>query len=999
VADRARRRSIHQLTGRDARPRRASLPFFVSARRGRLLLAAVGALALPSSRLGAQDGPLVPRPWLDWYTAETEHFVFHYPGAYRTWTLSLAERIEGVREQVDRVVGYSPRQRVHVVVDDPADAANGYAFTPLDAPTIVLWPTPPNPREEIGNARVWQELLVTHEYAHVAHLVRPSRNRFKRLLWSLSPVPLGPIASNAPRWVLEGYATYVEGRITGSGRPNNAWRAAVIRQFALEGKLPAYGQLNATAGWEGGSFAYLVGSAYLEWLARRQGDSSIVALWRRMTAVTDRSFDQAFVGVYGASPAELYGRFSAEVTSEALAVERVLRREGLAAGTLVQRLQRSTGDPAVSPDGRYVALTIRREDAPSQLVVWKTADEPDTLSARRRAADLRRDPEDVPDRAFYPPPKKPVITLISNDGPPYETPRWFADNKHLLVTRRTPMTDGTLRQDLYVWSAEDGELSRVTRGAALRDADPSADGRWAAAVRCDRGWCDLVRVDLATAAIRVLRSGSVTRNYYRPRVSKITGEIVVSEQTDDRWRIAVVSAETGALRYADPDDGVTRYDATFAPDGRTIVATSEAGGIANLERIDATGGRVTQLTSVTGAAIAPDVAPDGSVWFLALHGSGYDLRRLRSDSTQMAAALPLALVLTDTLSPVLPPRRIRSASDSSARPLRGPTPDEQRYGLGPSRYRLLPGATSGFGGSTAQLALIRSDPVGRLGVALIGSAGSPALPVGGALTVTTRVKRTELGATVWLSHEAPSRELDAALLAGLDLARRGGALRAERTYVGDGADFVGTIAVLAEDQRPAGLEPVTRGAGIAALRISLRQRDDDDTRYAERLDLMGETGRSLDGRYARQRSALTIGAGARARALTTGQLQYGSLSGSGSGREQFVVGGFDSPLIDPLYDARRVEAPAYPAASAQGLSFASYRVAVPLAPLEIFYHGLTVDAFKNTLRSYGAEIDQRVPAIAALGTPEVDVRTGVARAVDEPVKGKWRVYLTLALRP
>ena len=159
-----------------------------------------------------------------------------------------------------------------------------------------------------------------------------------------------------------------------------------------------------------------------------------------------------------------------------------------------------------------------------------------------------------------------------------------------------------------VWNAEDGELRRLTRGAALRDADPSADGSWAAAVRCDHGWCDLVRVDLATGAVRVLRAGSVSRNYYRPRVSRTTGEIAVAEQEDDRWRIARVSPETGALRYADPNDAVSRYDATFARDGRTIVATSEAGGIANLERLDTTGTRAIRLTSVTGAAVASDVA-------------------------------------------------------------------------------------------------------------------------------------------------------------------------------------------------------------------------------------------------------------------------------------------------------------------------------------------------------------------------------------------------------
>jgi hypothetical protein len=983
------------LPGRDACRRRASLPFFCRSRRAILSAALVLAAAAPPAR-----AQLAPRPWLDWRTTETEHFVFHYPVAYREWTLALAARIEGVRDQVQQLVAFAPDRRVHVVVDDPANEANGYAFTPLDAPTIVLWPTPPDPREEIGHARVWQELLVTHEYAHVAHLTRPSRNRLRRLLWSLSPVPLGPIALKSPRWVLEGYATYVEGRVTGSGRPNNAWRAAMLRQFALEGRMPSYPQLSAAGGgWETGSFAYLAGSAYFEWLARREGDSSIVALWRRMTAVTDRSFNEAFAGVYGASPSELYGRFTAEVTGDALALERALRRDGSSDGTLVQRLIRNTGDPAVSPDGRYVALTIRRTDAPSQLVVWRTADEPDTAAARRREAAMKRDPEDVPDRAFFPAPKRAVITLVATEGAPYESPRWMTDGVHLLVTRSVPAPDGTLRPDLFMWNAQDGTLRRLTRRAGLRDADPSPDGRWAAAVRCERGWCDLVRVELETGAVRVLRAGTIDRNYYRPRISRVTGEIVVAEQINDRWRIARVSPESGALRYADPDDGVTRYDATYARDGRTLIVTSEAGGIANLERLDSVASAPVRLTAVTGAAVAADVAPDGSIWFLSLHGKGYDLRRLRADSAARPAAAPLAALLVDTLSPVLPPRIARIAGDSSRRPTRSAVSDERGYGNGPTRVRYLPASTSGFGGTTSQLALVRTDPVGRLGVALLGSVGSASLPEGGALAVTSRRFRTELSASGWLSHEAPSRELAAASDMGLDLSRGGGALRAERVRVGDGSWLTGTVALLAEQLHPSGFTSVVRTAAIGAFNTTLRQRD-DEVRYEEQLTVMSEAGRGRGGAYVRQRAALLFGTATGPRGLTTISLGYGSVgSGEGSVGERFVVGGVPSPLMDSLYDARRVNAPAYPLGSAEGATVSSYRAALPIAPLELFYAGVSTDYFRHPLRSFGAELSQRVPGIAALGTPAVDVLTGIARAVDEPVKGAWRYYVTLALRP
>ena len=981
-----------RIRGWDACSRLASLPFFL---RRLVVLLGVFLLASPYATLSAQ-GP-APRPWLDWYTAETEHFVFHYPSAYREWTLSLAERIESLRTEVAAVVGYVPTRRVHIVVDDPVNDPNGYAFTLLDAPTIVLWPVSPDPRSEIGDYAVWQELLAIHEFAHVAHLTRPSRNRWKQRLQSVSPVPLGPIATKAPRWVAEGYATYVEGRVSGTGRPKHAWRAAVLRQFALEGRLPSYAQLNGSSVWRGGSFAYLGGSAFLEWLARRQGDSSVVALWRRLTAKTDRSFDAAFSGLYGGSPTELYGRFTVELTADAVEIRRQLERPRLVEGTLFQRLERSTGDPAISPDGRFVAITIRKTEAPSRLVVWKTEDEPDTLLAKRRAAQRRRDPEDVPDQSFYPPPKKAVATLMASSGAPYETPRWFADNRRLLVSRLMPAGDGTLRPDLFIWSAEDGTLQRVTTGAALRDADPSLDGRWAAATRCDRGWCDLVRVDLTTRAITVLRPGSVTRNYYRPRISHRTGEIVVAEQLGDRWRVARVSPVSGELRYADPDDGVNRYDATFDTDGIAIITTSERGGFVNLERLVNDGGAPAAITRLAGAAVAADVAPDSAVWFLDLRSSGFDLRRLPRDTAVIAASLP-SVVIGDTLSSVLPPRRASSIDTAVVRP-RAARPTEYTYGVGPSRIRYVPSTSSGYGGTTTSLAIVRSDPVGRLGASIMGSAGTATLPAGGALALTSRASRNVIGLNAWYSHEAPSREFAAALTEGLDLSRGGGALRLDRRLVRASGEINTTFALLAEHQRATKLGDATRAAGVGSFVGTLRQ-SDEDVRYVLQLSALGEVGSTAGGRYGRQRSELLFGTARGYRSLATARFAYGTIgSGKGSPRERYVVGGFRSPLVDPLFDARRVDEPAYPLGSASGSTFATYRLAMPLDPLEIFYSGVSVDFFQQQLRSYGAELRQRVPAIAALGTPEVDVITGIARARDEPVQRNWRYYVSFSLRP
>src|SRR5512146_3429969 len=295
--------------------------FPVLCRLGRMA-AGLAALALSARPLEAQ---FAVRSWLEWRTIETNHFAFHYPSELESWTRDVAARADAIESAVARVVGYAPERKTHVVVDDPYATANGSAWPFLNRPIINLWATPPDPREDIGDFRDWGEMLVSHEFGHIAHLTRPSRNPLTRLLWRVLPVDLGPIALRAPRWAVEGYATYIEGQVTGSGRPHGAWRAAFLRQWALEGQLPRYEQLNASGSYAGGEFAYLAGSAFLEWLARRQGDSSLVFVWRRLTARQNRTFDDAFTGVFGGSPRALYGRFTADVTNSAIAAERSLR--------------------------------------------------------------------------------------------------------------------------------------------------------------------------------------------------------------------------------------------------------------------------------------------------------------------------------------------------------------------------------------------------------------------------------------------------------------------------------------------------------------------------------------------------------------------------------------------------------------------------------------------------------------------------------------------------
>ena len=262
-------------------------------------------------------------------------------------------------------VGYVPARRIEVVVADPLANANGTAMPFLDRPEILLWTSAPESESSIGDYGDWMELVATHEIAHIVHLARP-RNRSSALLVLLSPAPFGPLALASPEWVTEGYATIVEGALTGSGRPGSSFRAMVLRQLAIEGKLPDYGDLDGTQGWLGGAIPYLVGSAYLEWLSDRDGKDALPRLWKRMASSRGGGFSSAFKGIFGDSPETLYGRFRAELTVRALAEEKRMKEAGLVEGELWQRLSGGTLAAQVSPDGTPAARPPGSHAQPQQ---------------------------------------------------------------------------------------------------------------------------------------------------------------------------------------------------------------------------------------------------------------------------------------------------------------------------------------------------------------------------------------------------------------------------------------------------------------------------------------------------------------------------------------------------------------------------------------------------------------------------------------------------------
>ncbi|HEV8497587.1 MAG TPA: hypothetical protein VGQ56_12025 [Gemmatimonadaceae bacterium] len=953
-------------------------------------------LGVPASAAWSQ---FVVRSWLDWRTIETAHFAFHYPVELEAWTQGIAAHVEAIDTAVARVVGYAPVRRTHIVVDDPYAISNGSAWPFLNRPVINLWATPPDPRDDIGEYRDWSEMLLSHEFTHIAHLTRPSRNAFMRRLWETLPVDVGPIAIRSPRWAIEGYATYVEGRVTGSGRPHGAWRPAILRQWSLEGQLPRYDQLDASGAYDGGEFAYLAGSAFLEWLVEQHGDSSLVQLWRRLSARQNRTFDAAFAGVFGESPRAMYGRFSAELTGRSLEAERAIRAGSPSdTGEIVQRLSWSTGDPAISRDGRQIALVQRSLTAPSRVIVWGTAPEPDTSRARRDSILLARDPQDVPARPIYPPPKKVLASLRAAGGAPYESPRFFRDGR-ILLWRNTSRGDGSLVPDLYIWDYRRHSIVRVTRAASLHDADPAPDGRSAVATRCRGGWCDLVMVDLGSGAVTTLLQGGPLQSFYRPRMSPDGSRAAVAIHTGDGWRVAIVSLRDGS-RAEFLTSSANAYDVAWA-NPSTLVLVSEDGGVANVQRVDLSTRVSTSITHVTGAAVAPEANPaDSSVWFLSLYSRGYDLRRVA-----VPALSPEVINLDQQLAPAVPTAPItepRFAANTVSEP--------RRFGFGPRVFRWIPQPELDADGASAALGLFSTDVIGRSDILATIAAGDRAAWRGGALNLAWHGSRPGFRLNLFdaaqrLSGSRADADLPLTLdsrLAGAELALDGSSsfdTWAVRYRLG------GTVSRIRVD-----LPSSLRIDGASSRReiafgdgaLSLAQRGDHST-ITESISASVALGQSFSHRFSRGVASATLATSGNAMVPVVATATYGRTQSDAPIFEQFSLGGALSPLIDRALLTQRFSMPVLPSGIRIGSSAFAYRATLNTRPLALYlYAGSTAAAgqrFAIWNRVVGADWSASIPAIAIAGTPPARVQFGVGESLDAPFRKRVRAYVSVVLDP
>ncbi len=149
-------------------------------------------------------------PSLTWRTLTTAHFHIHYHQGLESLAQRLTSIAETAHADLEKQVGWTPKERTHVVLADCTDSANGYS-TPFPVNKMVLYVSRPEPDSVLNNYNDWLTMIFYHEYTHTLNLDMVSgccsgTRVFPGRIWFPSIFQ--------PVWLLEGNAVYHESRST-----------------------------------------------------------------------------------------------------------------------------------------------------------------------------------------------------------------------------------------------------------------------------------------------------------------------------------------------------------------------------------------------------------------------------------------------------------------------------------------------------------------------------------------------------------------------------------------------------------------------------------------------------------------------------------------------------------------------------------------------------------------------------------------------------------------
>ncbi len=591
------------------------------------------ALLLPASLPAAAQFD-ANHPELRWEVLETEHFRIYYHQGLAGFARRAATAAETVYGPVTEFYGFTPDEKIRLIVKDTDDYANGAAFYYHN--TMEIWAS--NLDFELRGDTDWLRNVIAHEFTHIVAL-QTARKGPRRLpaiyfhylgyqnekrrddiltgypdVFTSYAIPLTIV----PPWFAEGTAQFMA-----PGVQFDRWdshRDMILRMATLNNRLLTYDGMGVFGSKTGLGLekVYDHGYALTLFIVNTFGEDKLPRIYRNMTKLWRTDFESAVRGAIGISGRELHRRWLAAL-EERYEVQKAEIEGRVVDGEILHDKGYFNLHPRWSPDGNRLAyLSNQGNDfGRTALVVHTLSDS--TSETLAGGADT------APDWS----PNGPGL-IFARRSPPDRYGSRFRDL--YTVDPTAPRGRGLFqktRATLGLSLALPPNQNRLTRGLRASHPSYSPDGKQIAFVVNGQGSTNLAVMDVDSGKIRRLTSFDDGSQIYTPRWSPDGSQIACSVfGPNDTRNIAVIPANGGPLSTVIGSAGTDR-DPAWTPDGTGLVFSSDQDGIFNLYHLNLIDGSVHRVTRVLGGALQPHVNPkDHRIAFAHYGTTGYEIRIL-----------------------------------------------------------------------------------------------------------------------------------------------------------------------------------------------------------------------------------------------------------------------------------------------------------------------------------------------------------------------------------
>lgn len=529
---------------------------------------------------------------LDWYTIHSPHFHLHYHDGLEEMareTLSLAERIH---ERLSKRIDWVPQEPVNLVLTDEYDFSNGMA-TPFPSNWIMLFATPPDDLLTLEDHAGWMELLLTHEYTHILHLDKARRGpAWLRTIFGRNFLLFPNLFQ--PRWMIEGYATYIEtDKKRGIGRGQSSMFDSMMRTEVLNGIKPIHQINQPMASWPTGTAAYLYGVHFYQFLEETYGAKKIDALIENYSGnILPFFINSNTEDIYYKDLPILWDEFEAYLEKKYRPQIDAVKNKGVIAGKRLSTDGYFTGPLRVLPDGRAYYIAYNGEQHAGLMMI-----DPQGEIHRLREVNFGTRLDVHPEAG-------------------------------VLLIQPERCHNAAVYYDIYHVDLEGDDLEQLTDCARYRNAAWSADGKQIIAVHNKAGKNELHLLG---------NDGQLKNVMWRGKQWEVVGALDTSPDGQELvaavwrnktgWNLEQFNLKNNKWSLVTRDSAIEGHP-QYSPDGTAILFTSEHGGIYNIRRKELRTDRTVTLTNVISGAVSPAESRTGDIYYLGYTGDGLDVFKL-----------------------------------------------------------------------------------------------------------------------------------------------------------------------------------------------------------------------------------------------------------------------------------------------------------------------------------------------------------------------------------